>query len=123
TYYGNVTGPSTDLGSTGDLVQVKTSRLASDNTLSVTRYTQYRYFKSSDSDGRQHQLKMVLEPDAVQRITSAGNTAVDTPDEILSQSDSYTVASSNAISKYATRSFTYYTSNLTTHSTSVSTPW
>src|SRR5580704_2247607 len=46
TYYQNVTSPSTDLGTTNDLVQVKVSQKATTDpsgTLSIVRYTQYRY--------------------------------------------------------------------------------
>ncbi len=122
TYYGNVTSPSTDLGSDGDLVQVKISRRDSDGTGWTTRTTQYRYYNSSSADGKPHQLKAVLEPDAVLRITSAGNTAVDTADEILTQGDSYTVTGSNDIEDYFSRSFTYYTSDLDTDS-AITTGW
>ena len=116
TYYGNVTSPSSDLGTTGNLVQVKVSKLASDGTNWTVRYTQYRYYSATSGtrDGSKHQLKMVLEADAVERINQAGNTSVDTPDEILSQADSYTVTGSNAVADYSNRQFTYYTSDLNT---------
>ena len=111
TYYGNVSA-NTALGSTGDLIQVKVSQKTSadsGSTFSIVRYTQYRYYIDESSDpGEEHQLKMVLDPDAIERITSAGNSAVDTPEEILAQSDSYVVANSNPISAFASRSFTYY---------------
>jgi hypothetical protein len=121
-HYGNVTSPSTDIGSAGDLVQVKISRLDSAGTGWITRTKQYRYYKAGDTDGKPHQLKMVLEPEAVLRITSAGNAAVDTADEILSQADTYTVTGSNDIEDYASQSFTYYTSDLDTDS-AVTTQW
>jgi len=124
TYYGNVTSPSTDLGSTGDLVQVKVSKLASDGTNWTVRYTQYRYHKgtSGTRDGSTHQLKMVLEADAIERVNQAGNTNVDTPDEMLTKADTYTVTGSIALKDFANRRFTYYTSNLDTGS-SVTTDW
>ncbi len=122
TYYGNVTNPSTDLGSDGDLVQVKVSRRDSASTGWIVRTMQYRYYNSSSIDGKPHQLKAVLEPDAVLRITSAGNTAVDTADEILTQGDTYTVTGSSEIKDYSSRSFTYYTSDLDTDS-AITTDW
>lgn len=67
TYYQNVTTPSTDIGTTGDLVQVKVSRDASNDTpgtLSIVRYTQYRYSSGS-------KLKAVYDHDAIRRPSSA----------------------------------------------------
>lgn len=124
TYYGNVTSPSSDIGSAGDLVQIKVSRLASDRTNWTVRYTQYRYHTGTTGtrDGSTHQVKMVLESDAIERINEAGNANVDTPDEILSQDDSYTVAGGNAVEDYSNRQFTYYTSNLNTGN-SITTDW
>jgi hypothetical protein len=117
--------PSNDLGSDTDLVQVKVSLKDSDDTganFSITRYTHYRYFKSGDGDGGVHQLKAVYEPDAVQRILSAGNSAFDTPAEILASADAADViAMSTKIHGYASRSFTYYTSLEDT--TESDTPW
>ena len=122
TYYEDVTA-NTALGGVNDLVQVKVSKLASDATNWIVRYTQYRYYLDGGTDaGEANQLKMVLEPDAIERITSAGDTAVDTPDEILAKADSYAVNSGNTIAEYASRSFTYYTEDLPTGS-AVTTPW
>lgn len=123
TYYDEVTSPSTDIGSTGDLVQVKASRLASDGTSWTERYTQYRYYRDTDSDGKAHQLKAVLESDAIQRVNDAGDAAVDTPEEMMTKADSYSVNSSDDLSKYASRSFTYYTSDLDTTTGTVTTSW
>ena len=39
-------------------------------TLSIVRCTQYRYYTYGSEDGHIHQLKMVLEPDALVRITT-----------------------------------------------------
>ena len=124
TYYGNVTSPSTDIGSAGDLVQVKVSKLASDGTNWTVRYTQYRYHTGTTGtrDGSTHQVKMVLESDAIERINEAGNTAVDSPDEILTKADSYTVTGSNTVEDYSNRQFTYYTSDLNT-ANSITTDW
>ncbi|MGD9855586.1 MAG: hypothetical protein AB7U20_11620, partial [Planctomycetaceae bacterium] len=118
TYYGNVTSPSSDLGTTGDLVQVKVSKLASDGSNWSVRYTQYRYHTGTSGarDGSTHQLKMVLEADAIERITTAGNNAVDTTDELLTKDDDYTVAGSATVADYASRSFTYYYQDVDTDS-------
>jgi Domain of unknown function (DUF6531) len=86
-YKGNSGSYSSDLGSTGDLVQVKTSRLASYGTNWIDRYTQYRYYPATgNSDGEIHQLKMVLESDAIQRIID-DNSNIDTPEEVLAEAD------------------------------------
>jgi len=119
TYQGNVTSPHADLGAAGDLVQVKVSMLASNGTDWLEKYTQYRYFTGTDLE---HHLKSVYESDAIQRINGAGNSAADTPEELLTKADSYTVTGSTALSAYASRTFTYYNSNLDT-SANVATPW
>ena len=62
TYYQNVTSPSTDIGSGNDLVQVQVSTRATTDTgttLSIVRYTQYRYTSTS-------QLTAVFNNDAIQ---------------------------------------------------------
>ena len=99
TYYQDVTSPSTDIGNTGDLVQVKVSKRATTDTgstLSIVRYTQYRYISPSN-------LKTVYEHDAIQRILAS--TGLSSPTAILCESDSY---GTPAIHSFATRSFTYY---------------
>ena len=122
-YYGNVTSPHDDIGKDGDLVQIKSSRLASDGSTWISRYTQYRYIRSGSSTaGRPHQMRLVLGPDAIDRITSAGNTAVDTPEEIMTQADDYVVAGGKLLSDYSTRKITYYIEDLDTGS-AVTTPW
>jgi hypothetical protein len=58
TYYDDVTSPSSDIGVTGELVQVKISKRATTDrgsTVSIVRYTQYRYSSS---------VKAVYEHDA-----------------------------------------------------------
>ena len=74
-----VTTPSTELGDTGDLVQVKVSTIDSAGSGWIVRHTQYRY-------GAHHQLKMVLESDAIQRIVAAVSGVTD-PEDILEQDD------------------------------------
>jgi hypothetical protein len=100
TYYDDVTSPSTDLGGSGDLVQVKVSKRATTDTgstVSIVRYTQYRYYSPLSN------LKAVYEHDAIQRILTS--TGLSSPTAILSQADSY---GTPAIKTFATRSFTYY---------------
>ena len=113
TYYQDVTSPSSDLGTTGDLVQVKVSKKAttdSGSTLSIVRYTQYRY------SGTTHNLKAVYENDAIQRIFAS--TSLSSPTAILSQADTY---GTPHINTFASRSFTYYTSDAAT--SSINTPF
>jgi hypothetical protein len=113
TYYQGVTSPSTDLGHTGDLVQVQVSKRASGDalgTMSIVRYTQYRYSGTSGN------LKAVYENDAIQRILTS--TGLSSPTAILSQADTY---GTPAISTFASRSFTYYTADAAT--SSINTPF
>ena len=114
TYYQDVTSPTTDLGATGDLVQVKVSKQAttdSPGTMSIVRYTQYRYVNSAPGH-----LKAVYENDAVQRVLTS--TGLSSPTAILSQADSY---GTPAISSFASHSFTYYSSDANT--ASINTPF
>jgi len=96
THHGNVGSSS------GDLVQVKVSILATDGSTWINRCTQYRY----NSDGR---LKAVYEPDAVQRIIDYyGFTGTDPEDTVLTKLDSYQDGKTYKLSDFATRSYTYY---------------
>jgi RHS repeat-associated protein len=113
TYYQDVTSPSSDLGHAGDLVQVQVSKHATADapgTLSIVRYTQYRYSGTSGN------LKAVYEHDAIQRLLTS--TGLSTPTAILSQADTY---GTPAIKSFASRSFTYNSSNPNT--ASVNTPF
>jgi RHS repeat-associated protein len=113
TYYDNVTSPSSDIGISGDLVQVQVSKQGtadSPGTLSIVRYTQYRYTGSGSN------MKAVYEHDAIQRILAS--TGLSSPTAILSEADSYGTPS---IQSFASRSYTYYTSNAST--TSINTPF
>ena len=83
--------------------------------------TQYRYYKDADSDGNDHQMKMVLGDDDIQAIIDDNGTISEARD-ILDKADSFTVTGSDAVEDYASRSFTYYASDLDTDS-AVSTPW
>ncbi|HEV8072384.1 MAG TPA: RHS repeat-associated core domain-containing protein [Planctomycetaceae bacterium] len=112
TYYQNVTSPG-NLGHGGDLVQVQVSKKATTDTgstLSIVRYTQYRYSGSSGN------IKAVYEHDAIQRILTS--TGLSSPTAILSQADTY---GTPAIQTFASRSFTYYTSDANT--SSINTPF
>ena len=119
-YYDTAASPSSDIGDSGDLVQVKRSTLADDGTW-MERYTQYRYYRWS-GDGRSHQLKMVLNASDIDRIVTAGNSLLNTPEKILQRDDDELVTQGFVIEDYASRVYTYYTSNLNT-GLSVSTPW
>jgi RHS repeat-associated protein len=113
TYYQDVTSPSTDLGHSGDLVQVQVSKKATTDTgstLSIVRYTQYRYSGTSGN------LKAVYQHDSIQRILAS--TGLSSPTAILSQADSYGTPS---ISSFASRSLTYYASDANT--SSINTPF
>ena len=114
TYYEDVIPNHTALGSDGDLVQVKTSRKLSDGNWDES-VSQYRYFRHGGSDaGEEHQLKLVLENDAIERIIHA-EASLNHPDDILDEADS-------VVEDYASQSFEYYTSNLNTGA-NVTTPW
>jgi RHS repeat-associated protein len=117
TYYQDVSGASTDLGTTNDLVQVAVSKRATTDTgsiLSIVRYTQYRY------SGTTSNLKAVYENDAIQRLLTS--TGLSSPSAIMQQSDTYTGSGSTSIKGFASRSFTYYGSSPPS-ATNVSTPF
>jgi hypothetical protein len=117
TYYQDVSGASTDLGTTNDLVQVSVSTRATTDTgstLSIVRYTQYRY------NGTTSNLKAVYENDAIQRLLAS--TGLSSPNAIMQQADTYTGSGSTSIKGFASRSFTYYGSSPPS-ATNVSTPF
>jgi len=105
TYYGDVTSPSTNIGTSGDLVQVKVSRKASADTasFSIVNYTQYRYSSS--------RLKAVYNNSAVNSIID-GLSGVTTAEDILQKADTY---GTPQVSSFATKSFVYYSSNQSTY--------
>ena len=109
TYYGDVTTPSTDIGSSGDLVQVKVSTADTSGSLSIVRYTQYRY----DSASR---LKAVYEHDAIQRIID--QLSVTDEADLLKKDDDFGTPD---VQDFANRRFTYYTANTAT--SSIDTPF
>lgn len=117
TYYQNVTSPSSDIGSSGDLVQVQVSKRASGDapgTMSIVRYTQYRYTTLASSYSSM--LQAVYEHDAIQRILTS--TGLSTPVAVMSQANSYGTPS---IQSFASRSLTYYASQSNT--SSINTPF
>lgn len=116
---------STDVGSDGDLVQVRTRELKSggspkDSTDWIVRVTQYRYYRSGDSDGAAHLLKAVFEPDAVQRIIDNRGDLTGA-DALLTKGDNDGNADYQ-VKDFANRRFTYYTTTLDT-SQPVATVW
>jgi hypothetical protein len=120
TYQETLVNPHNDIGSFGDLVQVKTSKQLTDAATWQTRITQYRYYRTGNANGISHQLKMILDPDAVDRILAQNNLS--SPEALLMKSDSESLSSGNSVASYASQAFTYYASNLNT-SSSVTTPW
>ena len=112
TYYENVTTPSTDIGATADLVQVKVSRQVpgdSAGTFSYVRYTQYRYSTGS-------KLKAVYDHEAIQRIMA--KLSLGTPEAILQKADTF---GTPQVMEFASKSFTYYTA--ATSTSSITTPF
>ncbi|WP_157605111.1 HNH endonuclease [Schlesneria paludicola] len=112
TYYHDVVGRSTDLGTTNDLVQVKVARKATSDpagTLSIIRYTQYRYSPGS-------LLKAVFEHADIQRMMTA--LSLSTPESVMTLSD---LSGTPKVNTFANRSFTYYTANVST--SSINTPF
>jgi hypothetical protein len=103
---------SSDVGQSGDLIQVKIKRRATNDTgsnLSLVRTTQYRYHNGSD--GSSHQLKSVFEADAIQRaLDFNGGDSVNDPEDLLVKADADTIvgATSKAVSAFASRAFTHY---------------
>jgi len=123
-----------DVGSGGDLALVKVMRAASGDTLSTTpadsafsiqRYTMYRYYRSGSGNGGTHQLKMVIEPDMVDRmmtdhsltignLTGSGGILDKDDDTDTLSADPPGTALGNHVEDYASRTFTYYTDDFDT---------
>jgi hypothetical protein len=125
-YTYRLTTGNDDLGSSGDLTQVKVSHKASfdysGSSFSIVRFTQYRYYPSGGtSDGQIHQLKAVYEADAIERIINYdANDSIDSADDLLAMADLDDVGGSMGgpaatdLNKFASRSFTYYTTDEST---------
>jgi hypothetical protein len=111
--YFNSMSHSADVGSDGDLVQVRVRALRSGGNPGtqadwIDRYTQYRY----DSNGL---LKGVFEADALERlITDRGD--ISSPGDILTKGDDddNSGAADYKIREYAGKWFTYYTVSVKT---------
>ena len=104
---------SADVGSDGDLVQVRTRQLKTGSTSEwIVRYVQYRYYHTGDSDGKPHQVKAVFQSDAVQRIIDDRGD-ISAAADILAKGDN-DGSTGHKIKDFASRRFTYYTSNLDT---------
>ncbi len=86
------------------------------------RTTHYRYYDGTGAGGA-HQLKMVFDPAAVERLVADGGAGFEAVN-LLGEMDSDTVGStSNSVEDYCSRSFTYYMSNLETDNGAVTTSW
>jgi RHS repeat-associated protein len=109
-YYQDITSPSSDIGTAGDLVAMTSNIAVGSSTFN--QWTMYRYDSS-------HHLKAIYDNDAVERICAADG--ISSPITITQEPDTY--GSPNPpIKDYATKSFTYYgTSPPSTNS--VSTPF
>ena len=101
---------SPDLGSAGDLVQVKTSRLASNGTDWIDRFIHYRYESGS-------RLKGIYRHDGIYSLI-ADNSNLNDPNDILAEDDDYSAGSSGSheIQDFASRLYSYYTTNESTNS-------
>jgi hypothetical protein len=120
TYWEEVNDAHQDVGEFGDLVQVKVSKLLSDNVSYQTRITQYRYHRTDIDapntdidDGISHQLKLVLESAAIERLL-AENSELTKPEDILKKSDTENLGNNNSVYGASSRSFSYYVANLDT---------
>lgn len=127
---------SSDVGSTGDLVQVRVRKRATADSgnapedLSIVRVTQYRYYNGDTESPEnnygqnQHQLKAVFEADAVERLLT-DNSNLTEPEEILEQADSYSTGSglSKTVLNFSSRSFTHYDKSMYETDVAQATAW
>ena len=90
-------------------MRLKTGGSVSNSADWIVRYTQYRYTSTG-------LLKMVLEPDAIQRILDNSSLGISTADAILTKADNYdnSGGSSHKVKEYANRQFSYYSADLLT---------
>jgi len=91
-----------DVGSTGDLVQVKISILDAAGTGWTETFTQYRYSSGS-------RLKAVYTHDGIYRAIAA-DVSLNNPGDLLTKADTTSVGS-HQLQHFASKRFTYYTSN------------
>jgi RHS repeat-associated protein len=111
---------SADLGSDGDLIQVKTSALKTGGNPDtagdwVVRYEQYRY-------GSYGLLKAVYKNDAIARLV-ADRADINTAADILTKGDDddNSGAAAHRIKDYASQQYTYYTTDVKTDNTGAGT--
>jgi hypothetical protein len=116
-YFNDVTGAHSDSGRSGDLVHVKVSMRADGDTggtLSIVDHTLYRYASQS-------RLKGVYDHASVTRALA--HFSQTDPEWLLTQSDDQQVSMTGPkVKDYASRWFTYYTSNLATNA-NITTAW
>ena len=79
---------------------------SSDSAFAIEHITMYRYYKNADSDGNDHQLKMVLSPASVAMAMSEGSK---TAAQLLNLDDDGIVTGSVKIEDYANVTYKYYT--------------
>ncbi len=113
TYYDDVTSPSTDLGSSGDLVQVKVSQdasVGSPGNLLIKRDTQYRYDSNSS-------ITAIFDNDSLHYMVNqlSGVTSVE---DLLEKDDDY---GTPELASYAGRRFTFYSGAVST--SNIATPF
>ncbi len=111
-YFEELANAHEDIGTAGDLVQIKTATLLDDKKSWKTQTVQYRYHrtdkKNDTLEGGNHQLKMVLETDAIARILD-WNEGLKTPEFILEKGDNEILPGGLSLMYYASRAFSYYT--------------
>jgi RHS repeat-associated protein len=111
TYWDDVPTENYDLGTSGALVQVKTSILDSSEANYQERYTQYRYVYiggGGGPGGTYNVLKAVYEHSAIQQMIAA-TAASDVANDLLEMEDDDTVVGTTDVADYASRSFAFNT--------------
>ena len=113
TYWSEDVDYSDDLGSLGDLIMVEVFRLDTndspttpgaplDTEFGISLVTQYRYAAN-------HKLTHVFMPGDVERIMADGSYS--DPEDIFEVDDTDTVGSGQQLQEYASRSYSYYSSD------------
>jgi RHS repeat-associated protein len=111
TYWDDVPTENYDLGTSGALVQIKTSILDSSEANYQERYTQYRYVYiggGGGPGGTYNVLKAVYEHSAIQQMIAA-TAASDVANDLLEMEDDDTVVGTTDVADYASRSFAFNT--------------
>lgn len=105
--------------SEGDLIKVQVDQMnAVGGYEGRIKRTFYTYHKSGNSDGGEHQLKAVYESDAVDRVAAGFTNTSSSVDTVLISNGPGTMDddNNNSLLDYSSRSFKYYTSDLSTSS-------